>query len=417
MANRLPNLNLWTNFEQCDGEILEKLTENFNTIDFQTAYGVERGSTLPSNPSLYDQFIFDNGDNTIYTWGGSDWIESIPNTGLLAFDSTNSEPIIFDGNNWVNLTNFASSITASNLGAGSEIFKQKVGDNLEFRTLVAGANTSIIQNANEMVIEATGGSNSTNKTIVNSNNYVIAAGDTNIFLDGVDQWDIVMPNANSFDGRRIRFYVINWNGSLPANNYFRLVDSSNNVLYRISDLDLPQQEFMNSGNLGNTANYIELTSFGFNASTNAWSVSHISNSIISKPVGGLTDVLIDGAAFDQIFSFTIGNTELYSKAIVSTDIILTQPLGNNVYRFQFQTAFAPFTSWTSVGQTFEVSGTGMSGTLKSIIHLSEEINMIYNNTPEEIAGRLVGWKPAGVNDAIVEATSPSFKKLKIERVL
>ena len=47
--------------------------------------------------------------------------------------------------------------TASNVGGGAEVFKQKSGIDLEMRTLVAGANVNITQNANTLVISSTGG--------------------------------------------------------------------------------------------------------------------------------------------------------------------------------------------------------------------------------------------------------------------
>lgn len=48
--------------------------------------------------------------------------------------------------------------TASNLGTGEgQVFKQKTVNNFEFRTLRAGANTTITQDANEITISSTGG--------------------------------------------------------------------------------------------------------------------------------------------------------------------------------------------------------------------------------------------------------------------
>lgn len=47
--------------------------------------------------------------------------------------------------------------TASNVGAGDGVFKQKALDDLEFKTLTAGANITLTDSANEIEISATGG--------------------------------------------------------------------------------------------------------------------------------------------------------------------------------------------------------------------------------------------------------------------
>lgn len=48
--------------------------------------------------------------------------------------------------------------TASNLGLGSVLFKQKVGVDLQFRSLVAGSGITLTQNADDITIAASGGS-------------------------------------------------------------------------------------------------------------------------------------------------------------------------------------------------------------------------------------------------------------------
>lgn len=50
--------------------------------------------------------------------------------------------------------------TASSVGTGESVFKEKVGIDLRFKSIKAGANTSITSNANEVVISSTGGGGS-----------------------------------------------------------------------------------------------------------------------------------------------------------------------------------------------------------------------------------------------------------------
>jgi len=52
--------------------------------------------------------------------------------------------------------------SASNIGGGYEIFKELSSSDLKFRSLTAGSNVTIVQNANTIEISASGGGGSGN---------------------------------------------------------------------------------------------------------------------------------------------------------------------------------------------------------------------------------------------------------------
>lgn len=102
-------------------------------------------------------------------------------SGLSTSGAVANDVITLSGGNWVP---FASSgvETASNVGTGADVFKQKVGANFEFRTLVQGTNITITENANDITITGaasgaiTGAFTSTDQVITFGGALVIAHG-------------------------------------------------------------------------------------------------------------------------------------------------------------------------------------------------------------------------------------------------
>jgi hypothetical protein len=92
------------------------------------------------------------------------------NTGankLLAVDTVYSFTFYRDGlsHKWIEDAGGSGGggggvTSASNVGTGAEVFKQLTGSDLEFRTLVAGANVTITENADDIEIAASGGGSS-----------------------------------------------------------------------------------------------------------------------------------------------------------------------------------------------------------------------------------------------------------------
>jgi len=75
--------------------------------------------------------------------------------------------------------------TATNVGSGRQVFKQKSGVNLEFRSLVEGSNVSLTQNADTVVIAASAGV-APLSTRTESATYTATLSD-----------DVILVNANS----------------------------------------------------------------------------------------------------------------------------------------------------------------------------------------------------------------------------
>ena len=75
-----------------------------------------------------------------------------PETAGIVYNSTTSTAQFYNGASWVNSSGEFN--TASNVGAGSEIFKAKVGDNLEFRSLIGGTNITLAPGTDDITINA-----------------------------------------------------------------------------------------------------------------------------------------------------------------------------------------------------------------------------------------------------------------------
>lgn len=81
--------------------------------------------------------------------------------------------------------------TASNVGAGVGVFKQKTGLDLEFKSLVAGSNVSLVSGTNTITINASSGAST---IFTNQNaNYLASAGDYVNMTTGATDKTVTLP--------------------------------------------------------------------------------------------------------------------------------------------------------------------------------------------------------------------------------
>ena len=88
--------------------------------------------------------------------------------------------------------------TASNVGTGDGIFKQKTGVDLEFKSLIGGTNVSIVNNPNDLTINATGGGGGASLRNVTSTDTFATANETINCTSGT--FTINLPTAVGIQG-------------------------------------------------------------------------------------------------------------------------------------------------------------------------------------------------------------------------
>lgn len=129
---------------------------------------------LRNDEFLRSRNAADDGDIDILKVSGLDVIEFGANISRISLTPVNTDPASpvagqlqvsdgtarpaglysYDGASWLAAPN---NVTASNQGSGEGVFIQKTGDDLEFKTLVAGAGVELTSTANEVIVASTRG--------------------------------------------------------------------------------------------------------------------------------------------------------------------------------------------------------------------------------------------------------------------
>jgi hypothetical protein len=171
---------------------------NSRNLNIQQTYIVGAGTL---EVYLNGQKLFLNSD---YTEVGTAGTASSTITNLSQWEETDVIFFNLDGKGLGGVG--STAYTASNLGSGAQVFSQIAGTEIQHRTLTAGANITLVQNTNDIVISATaGGVVAASGSIYNSNHSLIitndiALGDTSLF-----SITLTLPDATTCPGKI--FYI------------------------------------------------------------------------------------------------------------------------------------------------------------------------------------------------------------------
>jgi len=103
--------------------------------------------------------------------------------------------------------------TASNVGSGDGWFKTKVGVDLQFKSIVAGAGVVITPGANDITISSTPSTALDDVDSATDSNATLTSANDSFFMDGLTaDRTVTLPSAVGLDGKRFNIKAITLNG-------------------------------------------------------------------------------------------------------------------------------------------------------------------------------------------------------------
>lgn len=147
---------------------LSSPTINTPTIDIQTL----PHQTTPANPAAGNIKIYPKNDDSLYT-----------------LDSAGNEVALGSGGG-------GETNTGSSIGTGDDVFKQKTGVNLEFRSILEGQNFNTLQNANDLTFSIL------DSIVSKTADYTMTVADTTVLVDASSgAVTITLPAASGITGK------------------------------------------------------------------------------------------------------------------------------------------------------------------------------------------------------------------------